>query len=167
MHLCIRFTPSGVVSTTVFYVCTCGMVTTLPILCRRSRNNSPLPEKDYFFQRDNNRVRVCKKLYLKLFDISDGRFTRALPAIKDDRSPRGYRSGKSAGSSRKLPQHLINCVINRIPSYQHIRAITHHNANRKYLRPDLNVVRLGMISTSRNAKKRTMSLQFKSATSEW
>lgn len=78
----------------------------------------------------------------KLFDVSDGRVSRALKTIKDKRSPGENRRGKSAGSSRKLPQdftdHVIINHIQRFPAYQS-HYTRSHNIDRKYLRPDLNV----------------------------
>lgn len=88
----------------------------------------------YFIKSSIKTESVCKKYFLKTFQISDGRLYRCLS--KDDVSQ--FMDKRGTTSSRKLDDSDIIRHIQSFPAYQ-----SHYtrksNPNRKYLNPGLTI----------------------------
>lgn len=104
----------------------CGLLVFNPVAHRRPRNtDNRRPPKSktirYFLQTEKKRVKVCKKFFLNMFQISNGRISRAVSKVRKQKLPGDDGRGKSEGSRRQLPADISNSVIQhiaRFPSYQ-------------------------------------------------
>lgn len=120
----------------------CGLIKKEAVKQRRrrdgSRGNKACTNK-YFLKTDNESVHVCKQYFLKTFNISDGRMTRALKKEQEGRIGEDLR-GK-APSVNKTSDSKVEEVKNhilRFPSYSS-HYTRQHNPNRRYLESSLNV----------------------------
>lgn len=92
----------------------------------------------YLTLENGNKVKVCKAFFKNVFQISDGRITRALRNKATGGTPPVDRRGKHIPSNKTSEEKLneVKQFINRFPSYQ-----SHYsrkkNPERRYLAPDL------------------------------
>lgn len=121
----------------------CGLVQQKLPCSRRPRNSSRPPKQkinQYRFQIEGNSVIVCKKFFLGILQISDGRLTRALQKVvlgkvvgSDDRGRRPPKNKTSIEQMEVVRNHIAS-----FPSYQS-HYTRSHNPNRRYLAENLNL----------------------------
>ncbi|GLV44626.1 hypothetical protein CBL_02856 [Carabus blaptoides fortunei] len=99
----------------------------------RSRAGKNISRK-YFIKTSNKTQSVCKKYFLRTFQISDGRLYRCLSKIDVSQS----KDKRGTTSSRKFNDSDVVAHIQSFPAYQ-----SHYtrksNPNRKYLNPRLTI----------------------------
>lgn len=119
----------------------CGLVKKNQVQQRRKRDGSRGDKSStnkYFLNINNESIHVCKQFFLKTFQISDGRMSRALK--KESNGHVGEDLRGKAPSVNKTSQDKIDEVRAHIlcfPSYTSHYTRT-HNPNRRYLDPSLN-----------------------------
>lgn len=120
----------------------CGLVKRMTVAQRRSRNGSRGMKgctNKFYLNIDNESILVCKQYFLKTFQISDGRLTRALK--KDAQGcPSEEKRGKAI-SKNKTSDEILTHVKNHILSFPSYTShyTRKHNPNRRYLDPHLNI----------------------------
>lgn len=121
----------------------CGLIHQMEVKQRRpgdgSRGNKETSNK-YYLQKANTTVRVCKKFFLQTFQVSDGRVTRAIKKLRQNKSPGQDLRGKHKAAQKISEEQKQLCMehISQFPAYQSHYS-RHDNPDRKYLSPDLNL----------------------------
>lgn len=121
----------------------CGLVTQNPPEVRRPRDFSRKQKSTsnyYRLQLKNNSVKVCKKYFLNIFQISDGLLGRALKKMTMGQQPGSDKRGCHL-PNHKTPDDQMKIVCDHIssfPSYQS-HYTRSQNPNRKFLASNLNI----------------------------
>ena len=107
-------------------------------------------------------MRVCKKAFLRIHSISNGRLDRALRAqIANDGSPHNDQRGRHpANKTRDADTDLIKEHIQSFPQY-HSHYSRANNPHRIYLSPELTISKMYVLYKERCVGKE------KTPQSEW
>ena len=124
----------------------CGCVKTVEVKRRYTHTESSRRSHSrvYYVSKGGLSVRVCKKAFLRIHGISNGRLDCALRAqIKNGGSPHNDQRGRHppANKTSEADMALIKEHIQSFPQYQshYSRA---NNPHRKYLSPDLTISKM-------------------------
>lgn len=120
----------------------CGLVKGLEVKQRRKRDGSRKEKgrtNKYYLNINNESILVCKQFFLKTFEISDGRMSRALKKEREGKVGEDLR-GK-APSANKINEVDINYAKAHILSFPAYTShyTRQHNPNKRYLDPNLNI----------------------------
>ena len=124
----------------------CGCVKTVEVKRRYTHTESSQRSHSrvYYVSKGGLSVRVCKKAFLRMHGISNGRLDRALRAqIKNGGSPHNDQRGRHppANKTSEADMALIKEHIQSFPQYQshYSRA---SNPHQKYLSPQLTISKM-------------------------
>lgn len=123
----------------------CGLIHKNAVKQRRPRKDGATKRSSsnkYYLKPNNGlSVMVCKKYFLNIFNVSEGRVSRALRKTEDGMSPGDDLRGLKGCPSRKIPDDDKNYVMQHIQSFPAYQShyTRKHNPNRKYLCESLNL----------------------------
>lgn len=97
----------------------------------------------YKLNSNNVEVKVCKTYFKDTLVICDGTITNSLKRKSTDGAPLEDKRGKHEPANKSKPADInyLCAFINTFPAY-HSHYSRNDNENRKYLSPDLNIVKL-------------------------
>lgn len=124
----------------------CGCVKTVEVKRRYTQSASSRRShtRVYYVSKGGISVRVCKKAFLRIHGISNGRLDRALRAqIQNNGSPHTDQRGRHPPPN-KTSEADVDLIKEHILSFPHYRShySRANNPHRRYLSPDLTISKM-------------------------
>lgn len=93
-------------------------------------------------------VKVCKEFFQNTLQVSAGRIDRVLKNKGENSTPPSDRRGKGPSANKTYPEKIaeVKNFIEKFPAYESHYAL-HKSTNRKYMAPDLNIIKLYTLYT--------------------
>ena len=93
-------------------------------------------------------VKVCKEFFQNTLQVSAGWIDRVLKNKGENSTPPSDRRGKGPSANKTSPEKIaeVKNFIEKFPAYESHYAL-HKSTNRKYMAPDLNIIKLYTLYT--------------------